>query len=138
GAIVPRFQQEAINSRNTVLLETAPGHAIRCIDTPYFQAFHQEKQKLLREGKSNEEITQSLEWMNIGRLRVASKGLDRVPNNSGKSELAQLPDDEQYSRGMYMIGQIAAMRDRVITMDELHREVSEGGADRLEQLPVEV
>jgi hypothetical protein len=29
GAIVPRFQKEAITTQETVLLETGPGHAIR-------------------------------------------------------------------------------------------------------------
>lgn len=134
GAIVPRFQKEALSSRNTVLLETAPGHAIRCINTPYFEAFHQEKRKLKAEGKTNEEITQALEWMNMGRLRVASKGMDRVQQESGKSELANLPDEEQFSRGMYMIGQVAAMHDQVISMEELHRDVSEGSVSVLEHL----
>ncbi len=138
GAIVPKFQKEALNTEKTVLLETAPGHAIRCINTPYFQAFHQEKQKLKQQGKTNEEITQALEWMNIGRLRVASKGLDRVSSESGNAELAQLPDEEQYARGMYMIGQVAAMHDEVITMDELHREVCEGSDRVLQELPLEV
>ncbi len=138
GAIVPRFQEEALQSANTVLLETAPGHAIRCINTPYFQDFHREKLKLKKEGKTNEEITQALEWMNIGRLRVASKGTDRVKNESGQSELAELPSDEQYSRGMYMIGQIAVMHDKVITMEELHRQVSEASREVLEQSAMEI
>jgi len=137
GAIVPRFQQEAINSQSTVLMETAPGHAIRCINTPYFETFLREKQKLQREGKSNEEITQALEWMNIGRLRVAAKGLDRAQTDSGQSELAHVADDEQFSRGMYMIGQVAVMRDRVINMENLHQEVCAGGTTLLAQLPAE-
>lgn len=138
GAIVPRFQEEALASQKTVLLETAPGHAIRCINTPYFEAFHQEKRRLKTEGKTNEEITQALEWMNMGRLRVASKGLDRVQQESGKSELSSLPDQEQFSRGMYMIGQVAAMHDRVTTMEELHRDVSEGSVSLLEDLTPDV
>src|SRR5262249_52911881 len=31
GAIMPRFQREAITCQDTVLLQTAPGHAIRCV-----------------------------------------------------------------------------------------------------------
>ncbi len=138
GAIVPRFQKEALSSKNTVLLETAPGHAIRCINTPYFEVFHKEKQRLKTEGKTNDEITQALEWMNIGRLRVASKGLDRVQTETGVSQLAEIPDEEQFSRGMYMIGQVAAMHDRVMTMEELHKDVCQGSLATLQRLAPEL
>ncbi|MEZ6089876.1 MAG: beta-ketoacyl synthase N-terminal-like domain-containing protein [Pirellulaceae bacterium] len=134
GAIVPRFQQEAIRSGDTVLLETGPGHAIRCIRTPYRDMFDRERRRLAAEGKTADEITRELEWMNIGRLRVASKGLERgTPPGEGKSRLRHVPDDEQFERGMYMIGQVAALRDRVTTITELHSEVSDGGSRRLHE-----
>ncbi len=67
GAIVPRFQREALAAQNTVLFETGPGHAVRCVRTPYFDAFNAEKQRLRAEGRSHDEIVQALEWMNVGR-----------------------------------------------------------------------
>ncbi len=137
GAIVPRFQQEALQCEQTVLLETAPGHAIRCVPTPYFEVFETEKRRLRAEGKSYEEIVKALEWMNLGRLRVASKGVDRVKTD-GAPRLAEVPANDQFSRGMYMIGQVAAMHDRVMTMAELHADVCHAGARRLERLPLEV
>ena len=127
GAIVPRFQQEAIATTKTVLLETGPGHAVRCIPTPYYDVFEAEKQRLRGEGKSHEEIVKALEWMNIGRLRVASKGLDRV-ESGGARRLAEVSDQEQYDRGMYMIGQVSAMHHQVITMRGLHEEVCRASA----------
>ena len=39
GAIVPQFQQEAIDCERTVLLETGPGHASRCAYTPFAHDF---------------------------------------------------------------------------------------------------
>ena len=42
GAITARFQQEALKCGDTVLLETGPGHAIRCIPTPYAETFEAE------------------------------------------------------------------------------------------------
>lgn len=164
GAIVPRFQKEALSCHETVLLQTGPGHAIRCIKTPYFDVFEKEKLRLRREGKSHEEIVKALEWMNIGRLRVASKGIDRAVDGSrnqgsgigkisvasGKADVSaptappppatapsatgfvMLAEDDQYDRGMYMIGQVAAMRDQVVTMAQLHEEVSVGGQKLLD------
>jgi acyl transferase domain-containing protein/NAD(P)H-dependent flavin oxidoreductase YrpB (nitropropane dioxygenase family)/NAD(P)-dependent dehydrogenase (short-subunit alcohol dehydrogenase family)/acyl carrier protein len=137
GAIVPRFQQEALKCEQTVLLETAPGHAIRCVPTPYFDVFDAERRRLRAEGKSHEEIVKALEWMNIGRLRVASKGVDRIKAD-GAPRLVDVSADEQYQRGMYMIGQIATMRDRVLTMAELHDDVCGAGAKRLERFNAEL
>jgi NAD(P)H-dependent flavin oxidoreductase YrpB (nitropropane dioxygenase family) len=126
GAITARFQQEALRCGETVLLETGPGHAIRCIPTPYADTFEAEKRKLLAEGKSPLEVGIALERMNLGRLRVASKGVDRIPGGGNGTGLTELPEDEQFRRGMYMIGQVAALREQVTTVAELHADVCAG------------
>jgi acyl transferase domain-containing protein/NAD(P)H-dependent flavin oxidoreductase YrpB (nitropropane dioxygenase family)/NAD(P)-dependent dehydrogenase (short-subunit alcohol dehydrogenase family) len=131
GAIVPRFQQEAVGCGETVLLESGPGHAIRCLKTPYFDQYESEKRRLQQEGRNHEEIRKALERMNIGRLRVASKGLDRAADNAA-ARFVTLADEEQYARGMYMIGQVACLRDRVVTMQELHQDVCNGSTRLLE------
>ncbi|MFO0845675.1 MAG: beta-ketoacyl synthase N-terminal-like domain-containing protein [Gemmataceae bacterium] len=126
GAIVERFQQEALGCTDTALLQTAPGHAIRCVPTPYCDDFERERQRLLASGRSHEEVAKTLEMMNIGRLRLASKGLDR---DGGK--VVTKSQGEQYARGMYMIGQVASMRESVVTIAELHDDVSRGGTELL-------
>jgi acyl transferase domain-containing protein/NAD(P)H-dependent flavin oxidoreductase YrpB (nitropropane dioxygenase family)/NAD(P)-dependent dehydrogenase (short-subunit alcohol dehydrogenase family) len=139
GAIVHRFQSEALACQETVLLQTGPGHAIRCIKTPYFDVFEQEKLRLRKEGKSHEEIVKALEWMNIGRLRVASKGVDRPREESvergalSASGLVSVPEEDQYERGMYMIGQVACMHDHIVSMAELHEDISAGGTRLVEE-----
>src|SRR5262249_23211601 len=122
-----RFQQEAIHCGETVLLESGPGHAIRCIKTPYFDQYESEKRRLQQEGRTHEEIRKALEWMNIGRLRVASKGLDRAADTAA-AKLVTLSDADQFARGMYMIGQVACLRDGVVTMEELHQDVCNGSS----------
>jgi acyl transferase domain-containing protein/NAD(P)H-dependent flavin oxidoreductase YrpB (nitropropane dioxygenase family)/NAD(P)-dependent dehydrogenase (short-subunit alcohol dehydrogenase family)/acyl carrier protein len=119
GAITERFQKEALACTDTLLLETGPGHAIRCIPTPYADTFETEKSKLKAEGKSPLDVGLALERMNLGRLRVASKGVDRAAG----SGLAPVAEDEQYRRGMYMIGQVAALRNEITTVAELHSDV---------------
>ena len=124
GAITERFQQEALGCEATTLLETGPGHAIRCIPTPYAETFASEKRRLQAAGKSPLEVGLALERMNLGRLRVASKGVDRSGESNGKpGGLTELPGDEQYQRGMYMIGQVAALRSEVISIAALHADV---------------
>jgi len=128
AAIVERFQQEALRCDDTILLETGTGHAIRCVPTPYCDSFLVEKRKLEAEGRSAEEITRKLEWMNIGRLRVASKGVDRA---EGSAPLAPVAEQEQYDRGMYMIGQLSSLRGEVTTIGELHDAVCAGATSLL-------
>jgi acyl transferase domain-containing protein/NAD(P)H-dependent flavin oxidoreductase YrpB (nitropropane dioxygenase family)/NAD(P)-dependent dehydrogenase (short-subunit alcohol dehydrogenase family) len=130
GAIVPRYQQEALRCRDTILLETGPGHAIRCVPTPYAEAFEREKARLRQEGCTSDEIREVLEALNVGRLRVASKGLDRAADEP--RSFVTVAEDEQHRRGMYMIGQAAGLRDRVVSMAELHADVCDGGARLLE------
>ncbi len=125
GAIVSRFQDEALTADSTVLFETGPGHAIRCIQSPYYDDFHLEKIRLKKAGKAHREIVVELERMNTGRLRMASKGVDRRSLAQGTPrEIVDVPQEEQFQRGMYMVGQVAAMHHEVVGMDSLHRSVT--------------
>src|SRR5262249_39720935 len=65
----------------------------------------------------------------------ATKGLERRPTADGKTtELTTVDRDERWARGLYMIGQVAALRDKVGTLDALHRELSDGSTEHLRQL----
>ena len=113
GAIVKGFQEQALSCDHTVLLESGPGHATRCVDTAFAEAFEREKLRLLQENKPAEEIRTELETLNLGRLRIASKGVTRDPNiqhDSRSQGLVTLDEAEQADQGMYMIGQLAALK----------------------------
>ncbi len=129
GAIGAEFQEAAIACDGTALLETAPGHATRCVETEYVRTFRAEREKLAAEGLDPREIWARLEQMNLGRLRIAAK---RVRREGG----ALVPVDAltQRREGLFMIGQAASLRSARTTIERLHREVSEGGTDRLEAL----
>lgn len=118
-AIDEQFQQVILDCRETVNLETGPGHASRCAVTPFAQEFEATRQRLKREQRSLEEIKDALEDLSIGRLRVASKGLVRTAEG-----IVPVDIDTQKQDGMYMIGQVATLRSKVITVSQLHEEVS--------------
>jgi acyl transferase domain-containing protein/NAD(P)H-dependent flavin oxidoreductase YrpB (nitropropane dioxygenase family)/NAD(P)-dependent dehydrogenase (short-subunit alcohol dehydrogenase family)/acyl carrier protein len=133
NAIVPRYQQEALRCQETVLLETGPGHAIRCIATPYAETFEREKRRLQNEGRKPDEIREALEAMNVGRLRVASKGIDRSKDGTnGSVRFQEVVEEEQFRRGMYMIGQAASLRQGIVTMKQLHEDICAGGTHLLQ------
>ena len=123
GAILPGFQRAAVECRETVLLETSPGHATRCAPTPYVEAFDEARARLTNAGASQQDMWAELEQLNLGRLRIASKGLKR-----DGARLAPVDEAEQQRDGMYMIGQVAALRDDVTTIAGLHAQVTTGAA----------
>ncbi len=122
GAIVPGFQAQALECARTVNLETGPGHSTRCADTQFARDFYDTRRRLLREGVSAEELRDQLEDLNLGRLRVASKGVNR----DASGQIVTVDEAAQLTEGMYMIGQVATLRDRVLSVEDLHRQVTEG------------
>ena len=139
GAIVDGFQQEASGCTRTVILESGPGHATRCADTPFFSTFRQTRRRLLDDGGNSDEIRLELETLNLGRLRIASKGIARGSEPAAapaSSPYVAVTDEEQRRQGMYMIGQVAALRDRVCRIAELHHEVSVGSMAALFDRPL--
>lgn len=131
GAIVSRFQEEALKCSRTALLETSAGHAIRCIDSPYKTAFEKKRRELEEKNLGRDRIREELELMNLGRLRVASKGLERKG-----AELVEVASDKQWNDGMYMIGQVSSMHSRVLKISELHQNISKVGAEKLSKARV--
>src|SRR6185436_20566088 len=105
GAIEQGFQRAALTCDRTVLLETSPGHATRCADTAYVDAFLAEKQRLIADGVESKAMWATLEQLNLGRLRIAAKGLRREGDH-----IARVDPTVQQREGMYMIGQIATLR----------------------------
>ncbi|GHH33688.1 polyketide synthase [Lentzea cavernae] len=136
GAIQPVFQQVALECEDTALLETSPGHAVRCAQTSYVDTFEQARAELI--GLSKQESWEKLEQLNLGRLRLASRGL--VRDDGG---LKAVGEDEQRREGMFMIGQVATLRSERTTIARLHEDITSGvlpetGVDTSEAKPLDV
>jgi acyl transferase domain-containing protein/NAD(P)H-dependent flavin oxidoreductase YrpB (nitropropane dioxygenase family)/NAD(P)-dependent dehydrogenase (short-subunit alcohol dehydrogenase family) len=139
GAILEGYQRQALECRSTILLEAGAGHAVRCAPTPFADEFNELKRQLAHEGVATEELRRRLETLNVGRLRMATKGTVRTANGEdAPSRLVEVDEDRQSAEGMYMLGQIAALRDRTIGMSDLHRELSEGAAEILAETAEEL
>ncbi|HZR38198.1 MAG TPA: SDR family NAD(P)-dependent oxidoreductase [Nevskia sp.] len=123
GAIVEGFQAQALACARTVNLESGPGHSTRCADTQFARDFYETRRGLLRDNRSADEIRDTLEELNMGRLRIASKGVNRDASGA----IVAVESQQQLSDGMYMIGQVATLRDRTQGIAELHEDVSAGG-----------
>lgn len=132
GAIVKAYQEQAVACDRTINLETGTGHASRCAVTPFAQEFYATRRELLLSGTPADQIKHTLEDLTLGRLRIASKGLVRQG-----SAINAVGEGEQIRDGMYMIGQVATLRDKVGSVEALHEAVSSGSTKLLNQLLVE-
>lgn len=132
GAIVETFQRQALACEHTRTLESGLGHITRCADTPFARFFTDTRLQLLSEGHSADSIRETLEQLNLGRLRIASKGLIRNPEFGRETKaprLSAVAVDEQREQGLYMIGEVATLRRRVITLTQLHADIAASAGD---------
>jgi 3-oxoacyl-(acyl-carrier-protein) synthase/NAD(P)H-dependent flavin oxidoreductase YrpB (nitropropane dioxygenase family) len=123
GAIIPLYQRTARECTETALLESSPGHVIRCADTPYVATFAAAKERLAATGATQQEAWAELEQLSLGRLRVAAKGLRR-----DGEELAPVDEQEVLGDGMFMLGQVATLRSDATTIAALHEQVTVGAS----------
>ncbi|MDN5667761.1 MAG: acyltransferase domain-containing protein, partial [Renibacterium salmoninarum] len=126
GAISEVFQQQVVAGTTTAMLETAPGHATRCVSSPFTEEFLAIKARMSAEGIPDRDAWQELESLNLGRLRLASKGIERIG-----SELHEVTAQRQLSDGMFMAGEVVALRSAVTTVADLHRTLSSDAAEFL-------
>ncbi|WP_203991239.1 type I polyketide synthase [Virgisporangium aurantiacum] len=135
GAIGATFQRELRGARSTAVLETAPGHLTRCVETPYADEFSETRERLRAAGTPDREVWEELERLNLGRLRIASKGIRR-----DGTRLVRVDETVQRDEGLFMAGQVAVLRDKVTTVEDLHAQVTSGAkawlASRAAALPV--
>ncbi|MFB9186013.1 beta-ketoacyl synthase N-terminal-like domain-containing protein, partial [Dactylosporangium sucinum] len=121
GAIQPLFQREVLGATVTALLETAPGHVTRCLHTPYVDDFHRMRRELDAAGVAGRQVWEQLEMLNVGRLRIASKGKRREGD-----ALVDVDEAGQHAEGMFMAGQVAMLRNAQTTVAALHADVTVG------------
>ncbi|MEU0811922.1 beta-ketoacyl synthase N-terminal-like domain-containing protein, partial [Streptomyces sp. NPDC005970] len=125
GAVQPLFQRQVVAARGTALLETAPGHATRCVPSPFTEEFGAVRERLRGEGVPEREVWERLERLNVGRLRIAGKGVERGPGG----ELVAVGEERQYEDGMFMAGDVAVLRSATTTVAALHHCVAAAAAD---------
>ncbi|MFI7498618.1 SDR family oxidoreductase [Streptomyces sp. NPDC049687] len=127
GAIRPLFQRQVRDAERTALLESAPGHATRCVPSPFAAGYREEAARLRAEGVPDRRIWEELERLNVGRLRIASKGVTR----GGDGSLTAVDEQRQFAEGMFMAGEVAVLRSATTTLSALHASVTTGAAEYL-------
>ncbi len=128
GAVRPGFQDTALACERTVLLRTAPGHATRCAETAYAAEFATAERRLAEAGVDPRTRWEELERRNLGRLRIASKGLRHTDGGPP----APVGEPDQLREGLYMLGQAATARSATTSVAALHADVTDGASALLD------
>ncbi|KPI32410.1 6-deoxyerythronolide-B synthase [Actinobacteria bacterium OV450] len=123
GALQRTFQRKVVAAQSTMLLETAPGHATRCVPSHFSRSYETAKAGLVGKGITGRQLWEDLERLNVGRLRIASKGLQRQGE-----ELVEVNAGRQLAEGLYMAGDVAVLRSAPTTIAALHRAVTSSAA----------
>ncbi len=131
GAITDEFQRQVLACRETTLLESGPGYATRCASSRYCEEFERRKSELLTEGKKGREVLEHLERLNVGRLRIATKGVSRAagpganagPDGTGPARVA-VDLETQLLEGLFMLGEVGTMKHSRTKLEDLHRAVT--------------
>ncbi|MFD5268366.1 SDR family oxidoreductase [Streptomyces sp. NPDC058335] len=134
GAIRPLFQRQVLDADRTTLLESAPGHATRCVPSPFAVGYREEEARLRAEGVPDRRIWEELERLNVGRLRLASKGTTREADGT----LTPVDERRQLAEGMFMAGEVAVLRSATTTVAALHTSVTAGAAAFLSRRAAEL
>ena len=137
GAIVKTYQQEALNCNTTTLLVSSPGHAERVVETSFAQVFKREKWLQTESGAMPEEVRNTLDGIKLGRLRIATKGLARNPDyrhDPHAPKFINLSEAEQREQGVYLVGQLAAIREQVCSIESIHLDISVQGGARVNEI----
>ncbi|HEY4018748.1 MAG TPA: SDR family NAD(P)-dependent oxidoreductase [Pseudonocardiaceae bacterium] len=133
GAITPLFQRQVCEAAGTALLQTAPGHATRAAISPFTASFVDRERELRAEGVDDRQRWEQLESLNVGRLRVASKGIVR-----DGAELVAVDEPAQLADGLFMAGDVAVLRSAGTTVADLHEAVAVDAARFLDNAEPEV
>ncbi|MEM1078235.1 MAG: SDR family NAD(P)-dependent oxidoreductase [Pseudomonadota bacterium] len=136
GAVLEKYQELALTSAKTMLLESAPGHATRVVKSPIVDEFFSEKARLRAASVDPDEIKDTLEKFNVGRSRIASKGINRNPEFGkveGAEKYVSVDPATQEQLGVYMIGQAASLHSDPMSIAELHAGICSGADEVLAQ-----
>ncbi len=134
GAVVNEFQAQAIACKETALLQSGVGVYTRCAKTEFCDEFNRTRRELKMALESEERTLKVLELLNIGRLRIASKGIahNSQPGAAGAGErYVKVNVQTQRREGMYMLGEVARLRNKTLTISDLHAAVATGSQELL-------
>ena len=118
GAIQPLFQQQVVDAARTDLLETAPGHATRCAAQRLHRRLRRD-QGPAQGRRRAPTATPGSSWSSSTSAGCASPAR---ASSASATTCGRWTRTARATEGMFMAGEVAVLRDRVITRRRAARE----------------
>ena len=131
GQITALYQSVGLAARRTVLVGSSVNLGLRVPDGPAANAARALEQRLLREEIDRAERRLRLEHHNLGRTRLAARGIERAEPAEGR-RYRPVSSDRQRAEGAFTMGQGAAVTHRIARVDEVVAALSTDAAALLD------
>lgn len=134
-AITPTYQGLTLESDRTLIIGRTVNTRARAAASPMASRLIDREQDRLRSGAPLRERKELYEKDNLGSLRLAAKGRALDPSTATWDcpVFCDLPPEEQYDRGLYLMGQVVSLLNSPTTIEDLHREIIVRGREVFEK-----
>lgn len=128
-AITPTYQRLTLESDRTVVIGRTVNTRARAAGSPMASKLIDRELDRIKRGISLRERKEQYEKDNLGALRLASKGCAIDPSTATFDcpVFCDLPPEDQLQRGLYLMGQVVSVLDRVEKVEDLHARIIDGG-----------
>lgn len=128
-AITKEFQRQMAQCERARSLAVGGGMALRAVETPFLKTFARWQQQ------SGSATPAEQECRLLEHLHLAAKGVDRAAKrgtHAARGEGRPADVAQQRRMGLFVAGEAAGLRSKVIPLADLHSEVSQLAVARLE------
>jgi 3-oxoacyl-(acyl-carrier-protein) synthase/NAD(P)H-dependent flavin oxidoreductase YrpB (nitropropane dioxygenase family)/malonyl CoA-acyl carrier protein transacylase len=115
GNITASYQQRALNAERTVLVGATVDLPLRCVPNAYTDDAIAAEHQMRADGLALRERRERVEHHNLGRTRIAAKGIVR----DGEGGYRPIPTARQLADGAFTVGEGALVTSGLTTVVEL-------------------
>lgn len=133
-AITECYQRITIENAGTVVIGRTVNIKARAANSPMASTLIAKELERVRDGISLRERKELYETDNLGALRLAAKGCAIDPSTADSESpcFCELSQEDQISRGLYLMGQGVCLLSKKTTIEDIHKDILEKGRDIFE------
>ncbi len=125
GAITPTYQKLVLEAEKTVIVGKTVKTGARAADSPMASTLKARELKRIQDGMPIRERKALFEEDNLGAFSLAAKGYTKALHAVGRDrrEWVQVQPQEQWERGLYLMGQVASILKEPTSIEDLHKGI---------------
>lgn len=135
GQLTPLCQAIAVACDRTLLVGSTANLPLRCAPNGFVAEARAEEAAWEADGVALADRRERLERRNVGRTRIAARGIERHPDfgrDPAAPRYRPVPAERQRDEGAFTLGLGATVTDRVVTVADVMRALTTDAAARLD------